>query len=301
MKPPQNISITGATGFLGPYVIKAAIAQGYAVKLLVRNPAKVPADLSAKVQILKGHLSDIPPSFTEGADVVLHMAALIKAPSRSAFYAVNAGGTKNLAAQAQSGGAARFIYLSSQAASQPHLSGYAASKQAGETALQETFTRERVIIRAPAVFGPGDEATAPFFTFMKRGLLPVPGGKGWAERKLSLIYAPDLARFIAEQIAAPTPPLAPLYPASVASLTWRDFAGAASEVMGREIKPLPLPLPLLKTIAGVNSALLRRAFNPHLTLGKLSEFLYEDWSVDSTLESPTSFKTALRETFSAQI
>ena len=299
MTPPLTIALTGGTGFLGPYIIEEASSRGHRLRLLARNPDKVSQTLAPKIDVLKGSLSDIPTDFMLGADAVLHMAALIKAPTRGAFFDVNAVGTGRLAALAQSQGVARFVYLSSQAASQPQLSDYCASKRAGEEELAAVYDGEQVIIRAPAVFGPGDEATAPFFAFMKRGLLPVPGGRRWRERKLSLIYAPDLARIIVNQIER-TPPLSqPLTPASVPSLTWQDFADAAETIMGRKIKVVPLPLPILKLIAGVNSAVLRRAFNPHLTLGKLSEFLYEDWSVAEAIESPTPLTTALRETFKA--
>jgi len=46
--------------------------------------------------------------------------------------------------------------------------------------------------------------------------------------------------------------------------------------------------------------MLRRLFNPHLTLGKVSEFLYEDWSAAGTIEGPTDFKTALHQTMLAE-
>ena len=295
-----TIAITGATGFLGPYVIEAAAARGYKLRLLVRNPEKLSGKLGRNISIFKGNLSDIPAEFTAGADVVLHMAGLIKAPSKAAFFDVNAHGTGRLAAQAETNGVARFVYLSSQAASQPQLSGYGASKREGETALSQAYHRERVIIRAPAVFGPGDQATAPFFAFMKRGLLPVPGGAGWQKRKLSLIYAPDLARFIVDHIAAEAISSEPLMPASVASITWPEFATAASQVMGHKVRPLPLPVFILKLVAGINST-LRRFFNPHLTLGKLSEFLYEDWSVGGVIDAPTAFTTALHETMQGEM
>ena len=299
MPETLTIAITGGTGFLGPYVIEAAAARGYKLRLLVRNPKKLSGKLGRNISIIKGSLSDIPAGFTSGVDVVLHMAGLIKAPRKAAFFDVNADGTGRLAAQAEADGVARFVYLSSQAASQPQLSGYGASKRGGEDRLQQSYQGERVIIRAPAVFGPGDQATAPFFAFMKRGLLPVPGGKGWQTRKLSLIYAPDLARFIIDQIEATSISSEPLMPASVASITWPEFAAAASEVMGHKVRPLPLPVFILKLVAGINSA-LRRFFNPHLTLGKLSEFLYEDWSVGGVIDAPTAFTTALRETMQGE-
>jgi uncharacterized protein YbjT (DUF2867 family) len=293
------IAITGATGFLGPYVVKEIISRGFTPRLLVRTPDKAAALSRLGAQIIQGDLSAIPPALTKDAGAVLHMAGLIKAPSEAAFFDVNEGGTARLAARAQADNVPRFVYLSSQAASQPQLSGYAASKRAGEAALSDHYNGEAVIIRAPAVFGPGDDATAPFFSCMKKGILPVPGGKGWRSRKLSLIYAPDLARVLTDQITVETASAAPFTPAGIPSLTWTDFAQQASGVMGRKIKAVPLPLPLLKLVAGLNSGLFRRLINPHLTLGKLSEFLYEDWSAAAAIDSPTPFDIALRETMDA--
>lgn len=299
MTSPLTIAITGGTGFLGPYIIEEAASRGHKLRVLARKPDSLSIKLGQNLHVHKGSLSDIPAEFTTGADVILHMAGLIKAPTRAAFFDVNGKGTGRLAAAAQAHQVPCFVYLSSQAATQPQLSDYCASKRAGETELADHYNGDSVIIRAPAVFGPGDEATAPFFSFMKLGLLPVPGGRGWRQRKLSLVYAPDLARYVVDELERETRSLTPLIPASIPSLTWQDFADSAGEVMGRKIKVLPLPLPLLKLVAGVNSALLRRLINPHLTLGKLSEFLYEDWSVDEAIESPTSLTTALRETLEA--
>jgi len=241
MAGSSMIAVTGATGFLGPYIVKDLLARGLTPRLLVRSPDKAAALKALGAQIVKGDLSDIPPALTRGVDAVLHMAGLIKAPSEAMFFEVNEAGTARLAKAAQQANVARFIYLSSQAADQPQLSGYAASKRAGEAGLKAHYSGEALIIRAPAVFGPGDEATAPFFSFMRRGLLPIPGGRGWKTRKLSLIYAPDLARVIGDYICADNLPKAVQTPAGLPSLTWIEFARRASAVMGRDIRVIPLP------------------------------------------------------------
>lgn len=293
------IAVTGATGFLGPYIIKDMIRRGFTPRLLVRSPQKAAALESLGAQIVKGDLSEIPQSFTQGADVVLHMAGLIKAPSDAAFFEVNEQGMARLAQSAAAANVTRFIYLSSQAAQAPQLSGYAASKRAGEHALDAHYHGESVIIRAPAVFGPGDQATAPFFRFMQRGILPVPGGKNWRNRKLSLVFAPDLARVIVDYLSVKDVPTTPQTPAGLASFTWPDFAHIASGVLGRKVRAMPIPIFLLKMIAGLNTLVFRRVFNPHLTLGKVSEFLYEDWSTAESIENPTPFETALKTTLIA--
>lgn len=294
------IAVTGATGFLGPYLVKEMVSRGFIPRLLVRSPQKA-ADLAALgAQLVTGDLSAIPADFAKGADALLHMAGLIKAPNDAAFFDVNEKGTAHAAQAAEQAHVPRFIYLSSQAAGQPQLSAYAASKRAGEAALTAHYKGARLIIRAPAVFGPGDKATAPFFKFMRLGFLPVPGGAGWENRKLSLIFAPDLAREITDYITQKELPSAPVTPAGLASFTWPEFAEKAGHVLGRKVRAVPLPVALLKIVAGLlNIGVLRRMFNPHLTLGKVSEFLYEDWSAAESIENPTPFDGALKLTMTA--
>jgi hypothetical protein len=58
----------------------------------------------------------------------------------------------------------------------------------------------------------------------------------------------------------------------------------------------PLPLSVLYPIAAVNSVTKRVFGKGHLTLGKLKEFLYEDWSVDTEDETQTVLQSALKQT-----
>jgi len=52
---------------------------------------------------------------------------------------------------------AHFLLVSSLAAREPALSAYAATKRAGEDALSALGPQQRrTIVRAPAVYGPGD-------------------------------------------------------------------------------------------------------------------------------------------------
>ena len=165
---PKIIAITGATGFVGLHLVPHLLAQGYHVRALVRSPRKIPEDWKNNklFQMVKGDLSSDLTQLIQDADAVIHMAGLIKARTRAEFMSVNAAGCENIAQTAQACGVAKCVYLSSMTAREPQLSDYAASKRAGEQAFANHYTCETVIIRAPAVFGPKDEATKPIFDLM---------------------------------------------------------------------------------------------------------------------------------------
>lgn len=290
------IAVTGGTGFVGRHVIKALLDGGYSVRALARTPAKLSDSEHDKLSICHGGLGDCDAQLVSGAQTVLHMAGLIKARTRAEIMATNCDGAGQIAKVAQDAGVSRFVLLSSQTASQPHLSDYAASKKAGEDAVSQAFKDALAIIRAPAVFGPGDEATKPFFDFIAKGRLPVVGGVGWQTRKMAMVYAKDLAKDIASRAMRGDYDGKTVTPCSVSALTWPNFAQSAQQALGRSVKTQPIPIPIIKTIAGATSLTSRLFGVGHLTLGKLREFRYEDWSSQDVIQDATPFIDALRET-----
>lgn len=293
------IAITGGTGFVGRHVIKAGLDAGYRMRALARSPAKL-ADLAhPNLEILQGALGEKDADLVKDADVVLHLAGLIKAKNRAAFDAVNIDATRELGQHAQNAATPRFILVSSMAARVPQLSDYAASKRGGEDALRSVYGGPLAIIRAPAVFGPGDEATAPFIGAMEKGILPVPGGRHWRSRTLSLVAVQDLALDIITRAVSGDYDGRIVSPANIGALTWPDFADLATEAVGRPVKPLPLPLTLLYPVAAVTSLLSMSAGVGHLTLGKLREFLYEDWSSEDVIQDAAPMQDRLAQTLAA--
>ena len=128
------VALTGGTGFLGRHVTAAFAAAGWRVRLLARRPEAA----GRAHETVRGSLSDqgALSALVDGADAVVHLAGAIRARSRTAFMAVNRDGTAAVGrawrAEAPS---ARFVLVSSMAAREPGLSDYAASKAAGEAAL----------------------------------------------------------------------------------------------------------------------------------------------------------------------
>lgn len=280
-------------------MIEHALAQGHSVRAMVRNPKKVEDFQHANLTWIKGGLGVADAEICKGADAVIHLAGLIKARREEDFYRVNGEACGALGVAASGEKVKRFVLISSMAAREPELSHYAGSKRAGERSLQQAFQGQIAIIRAPAVFGAGDDATAPFFKLLEKGLLPVPGGRGWKTRRISMVYAPDLAKDIVRAAVTGCYDGEIASPANIMSATWREFSDLCAEAAHRKIRVIPLPKILLYPVAAITSITSRFFGLGHLTLDKLGEFLHADWSSETLISDPTPPIEALKQTMAS--
>lgn len=293
----MHIALTGATGFVGQMTLRVLLEKGHRVRALVRNPARVRHIVHPNLVWVGGSLGEADADLVSGVECVVHLAGLIKAQTKQDFYAINSTASENLAIAAQNAKVKRFVLMSSIVARQPELSHYAGSKSAGEQSVKAVFTNKLAIIRAPAVFGANDLATRPFYALIDKGFLPVPGGKQWKERTLSMIYINDLVRSLTEFAIYGTYDNRILCPATITHLTWPEFAETAQVVGGKKVRLIRLPIPFLYGVAALTSVTSRLFNKGHLTLGKLKEFLYEDWSEGSEcVDGASSFEFALKQT-----
>lgn len=271
-------ALTGATGFLGPRIARALVDEGFEVRALVRRiPAG--AENAEGVTWLRGNLADraILAKFVEGAAVVVHCAGAIKAANRQEFHATNATLTRGLAeAAAACPTPPRFIYMSSLAAREPRLSAYAASKRAGEQAvLQFKDKLPAVILRPPAVYGPGDHETLRIFRMAARGFVPAPMVEG---ALASLVHVDDVAGAVIAAVHLEFLPDRPVEFDDGAAYSWSDIAAAAGLALRNQPRLIPIPAALLYlagAAASLSSLLTRRP--TVLSWGKIPELLHPDW------------------------
>ncbi len=286
---PRLTAVTGASGFLGRHIVSALAARGDRVRILLRNPAACPPWADCEPERVEGDLS--PASLRRlvaGADTVIHCAGLISARSFDEFDEVNHRGAE-AAAQAvlSSAPRARFVLVSSLAAREAGLSSYALTKRSGEAKVRALLRDERtVVVRPPAIYGPGDRATLPLFRMAaKRPVLLLIRPKG---SRLALIHVEDAAATIAELAASDATGTVTLGGDRPEGYEWRELVLALAEIYGRRNPRLVrVPAPVIRAAGaatGLVSNLLRRpaVFSP----GKARELLHPDWSVSAREMGP---------------
>lgn len=280
------VAVTGATGFIGRHVVRALIEEGYTVRALARRLPAAEQFEDDSISWVLGSLSDDAAlkSLVKGAVAVVHGAGAIRASSRDEFFAVNADATRRLAEIAAGESTPpRFVHLSSLAAREPRLSPYAASKRAGEQALRALQGRiPTVILRPPAVYGPGDLETLRIFQMAARGFVLRPMV---ARARTSLVHGADVAGAVMAALAVEQLPEHPVEfdDGRAGGYTWEEIAQAAGEALRTTPRLIAVPAPflyLVGAVASVTSTIAGRA--SVLSWGKIPELLHPNWAADVT-------------------
>jgi len=192
------VLVTGATGFLGGYVVRRLLKKGLAVRAMGRNAEKglelaalgahfVPVDLRDRPAVVEA---------CRGVRAVVHAGALSSAWGKYRdFYDINVGGTENILAGCREHGVRRLVYISSPSVMSVHapqenlneshpLPGEYVSMYSETKALAEGKVRAAqsaalatVILRPKAIYGPGDTSVFPrILETVSKGRMPIVDG-----------------------------------------------------------------------------------------------------------------------------
>jgi len=171
--------ITGATGFIGPYLVKKLTSLGHSCRCLVRSAANARSLFDPEVELIEGDVTnrETLKGIASGMDGVFHLATLGHMynfqASPQMFEEVNVRGTVNVMTEALAAGVKKVIHCSSVAAMGivkdipateeseclPHHS-YGKSKLRAEQEVIRLVADKNlpaVIIRFSMVYGPGDK------------------------------------------------------------------------------------------------------------------------------------------------
>jgi nucleoside-diphosphate-sugar epimerase len=265
-----SVALTGATGFVGSHVLKHLLDRGHAIKALTRSATPV---THPSLTWVSGDLQNETAlaELVANTDVVVHIAGVIEAIDPQHFVEGNVEGTSNLLAAINGDATSpphKFIHLSSLAAREPSLSAYGASKAEAETVVQQSSPcRQNTIVRAPAVYGPGDMETLAYFTAATATIGIVPGG---ASNRTSLIHVHDLAEAIAYLVEHEQPgeTVLEVHDGVENGFSVRDVLEIINPGHRHSFNTIYLGLPLLLVIAGLSSLLSK---------GKARYLSHPDW------------------------
>ncbi len=294
----KTIAMTGATGFAGRHAVTELLKRGHRIVALARDPAR--AELPVGVEVVGGHLEDAAALATlvRGADAVVHLAGVIAAARSGDYFRYNTVATRALAEAAAQAGVKRFVFASSLAAREEGLSSYGDSKLSAEQGLRQFDGRlSTIILRAPAIYGPGDRATLPLVKQLTGRIAMIPGSR---RQRFSLIYVKDLARLLGDAVVGDVTGIVELSDETLGGYAWRDLIKAAADAEDLSIQVIFLPKSLVAgaaLVAGGAALLTGRPgmVNP----GKVRELYHGDWVARGPglpLNDPVTFAQGFPET-----
>jgi len=265
----MKILITGASGFIGSFVVEEALRRGLEVWAAVRKTSSrayltdprthfIELNLASEEQLreaLKPHQFDY----------IVHAAGATKCIHSSDFYRVNTDGTRNLAraAVATQPKLRRFVFISSLSVygaireEEPHQpilatdtprpnTHYGKSKLQAEQILFAMLPQlPLVVLRPTGVFGPREKDYAMMIDSI-RGHIDF--AAGFRRQDITFIYVRDLVQAI--MLALEKDVVGQAFFLSDGKVyTSRDFSDAIHERLGRPfLLRLKAPLWLLRAV-----------------------------------------------------
>ena len=194
------VTIFGGSGFIGKYVVRALVKEGWRVRVAMRRPhtgldLKVTGNVG-QVQLVQANLR-FPLSVqraVDGSDAVVNLVALLSESGKQTFEALHVTGAETLAEACAEAGIKNLVHISALGADLDSASEYARTKAEGENLIRASIASAD-ILRPSIVFGPEDNFFNQFAAMTSFApALPLIGGGG---TKFQPIYAGDVAEAVA--------------------------------------------------------------------------------------------------------
>lgn len=212
----MNILITGATGFIGSFVVDEALHQGYDVWVAVRQSSSKKYLQDPRINFIELDLGDkdqIASAIRNlRIDCVVHAAGVTKSIHKEDFFNVNTMGTRNLvdALRETKMPIRRFVFISSLSVcgplheQQPYKeittndtprpnTAYGKSKLMAEEYLESLSDFPYVILRPTGVYGPHER---DYFMMAKSIKEHTDFAVGYKPQDITFIYVLDLVQAI---------------------------------------------------------------------------------------------------------
>jgi len=255
----EKILVTGANGFIGQHLVKKLLSGGAKVRgtRFIERPLYFISAEDIEWRDIDLRKKETLTGIAQDISCVYHLAAIPNndfSKTWEDFHAVNVLGTAALLEEAKRAGVQRFVYISTVEAAgygdgvnsrkesdEPRPdNNYGKSKlQAEKIVMDGSWPFERVVVRLPAIYGPGTLLIVPkLFGMVKRGFYPLIGS---GEALMEFCYVENAVQAI---VLAGTRPEAAgelFYVADERSYSIKEVIAAIAAAMNKRILMIHIP------------------------------------------------------------
>lgn len=252
----MKIAVVGATGFVGSHLVPHLAASGHEVIGISRDGRRLPAwgdEIVARAaDVATGIGLD---DALEGADAVVHLAAIPRETRGRTFEEVNVRGTERVVAAAERAGIRRFVHLSVLGVADDPKLAYLYSKWRGEEVARGS-SLDWVVLRPSLMFGMGDG----FFNLVKTtlrwwspGIIAIPG-KG--DTRFQPLSVDDLAIGVEKSVTDAGRAGSVYNVGGPEHVTFRQIVDAVMRATGMRRLKVGIPIPLIGALTAVTDRVL---------------------------------------------
>ena len=299
----KKILITGASGFIGSFLVEEAIKRNYKVFAGVRNTSKRTYLKDSRIQFFKADLANkeaIKSSLTQFGkfNFIIHNAGITKSCSKSNFNKVNYQYTRNLieALYETNTIPQKFIQISSLAAFGPGdkktlkpinltdtprpVSYYGKSKLKTEQYIKCLKDFPYLIFRPTGVYGPREKDYYVMFKSIKQGLETY---INTSKQHISFIYVKDLCRLVIGALDSNIT-CKSYFVSDLSEYTSYEFNWIIKRKLNKKTITLTFPGFLVRILAFLNEKTSCFLFGkiPTLNTEKYKEISQINWLCDSS-------------------
>jgi NADH dehydrogenase len=171
----MRVLLTGATGYVGSYILRELLRRDHTPRCLVRGPADALAVQDDAIEPVRGDVTD--PASLEGCfadcDAVIHLVGILEErPAQGVtFERVHVEGTRHVVSGARAAGIDRFVHMSANGARPEGGTAYHRTKWRAEQVVTDAAFERWTIFRPSLLFGAPDPGRPEFASQVLRDLV----------------------------------------------------------------------------------------------------------------------------------